>query len=196
MGAKRNACEAGFTLLETIVALAVFMIVLAIAITTINRLMLFAGVADKNMLVATEYQHAMLQMKNDLYCSSKSSKDKGAPKPADGELRFKICIGFDPEAERPTIYPDYKVCYWLDTSRNLLIRRFRDDNDVLLEDAPVHFPGPPEQVLCQYCTAASFTIPDPNIAMVVVKLTLSIGEEGTEGYAVYPLPEEDESFLY
>jgi hypothetical protein len=178
-----DTSETGFTLLETMVALAVFIIILAGAMSSINHLMVLAGTADRTMLVATENQRGSREMKNDLYCSTKYSQD-GAPRAVDGELRFQTVTGFD-YVEFVPKYSGYYVCYWLDTEKNLLVRRFRDlANEVLLEDAPAEYPGSKSQVICQYCTGVSFSV-NEDAGMVTITLINSIGQNGTIKYAEY-----------
>jgi len=102
---------------------------------------------------------------------------------AGDELRFRVVTGFDDEEGRST-FCGYLVCFWLDSDTNLLVRRFRDATENLLEDPPAEFPGALTQVISQYCTGVSYSI-NEDAGMVTITLTNSIGEQGDKDYAYY-----------
>jgi prepilin-type N-terminal cleavage/methylation domain-containing protein len=175
--------DSGFTLLETIVAMAVLMIVLGAAMSSITQMMISANTADRNLLVSTENQRAVREMKNDLYCSSRNCIGPYAPTIVGDELRFRVVTGFNKDESRSD-FSGYLVCYWHKTETNQLIRRFRDSNENLMDPAPAEFPGPPEQVICQYCSGVSFTI-NVDAGMITVTVTNSLGHQENPDYAIY-----------
>lgn len=183
MRQPRELADAGFTLLETMVAMAVFLIILGAAVTTTNRMIMMAGTSDKNMLVAAENQRAVREVKNDVYCSSRNCVKHYAPEIVDNELRFRVVTGFDDEDDRAS-YSGYQVCFMLDTAKNALVRRFLDSNGDEMAQAPAEFPGPSRQVVSLYCTDVSFSL-NVDAGMVTITLTNSIGEETSTDYAEY-----------
>jgi hypothetical protein len=163
------------------VALAVFMIIFGAAMSGTSRLMSFAEATDINMLVTTENQRAIREMKMDIYCSSKNTVGPFAPAAVGNELRFRVVTGFDQSTGLST-YSGYQVCYWQDPDRSLLVRFFRDANNNKLTDPPVEYPAGAEQVICQYCTGFNFGV-EPNCGMVTVILTNSIGNPTSPEFA-------------
>ena len=179
----------GFTLIETMISLAVLMIVMGSAIEVVARIMMASRVADTHMLISTENQRAMREMKNDLTCSSKNTVGPYAPVIVGDELRFRVVTDFDAD-EGCSVFSGYQLCFWLDTSSNLLFRRFRDATGTILDEAPAEFPGAAAQVIGQYVTGVSYSI-NADAGMVTITLTTSMGEvtdndDYTQQFSVIP----------
>jgi len=173
----------GFTLIETMVALAVLLIVMGTIITCVTNIMAFGRSADNNMLVITENQHGIRELKTDIYCSSRNTVGMYSPRLIDGELRMMVVTGFDKTVAFASLWSGYSVCYKHDSTNNMLVRLFRDAMGVQI-DAPAEYPGSREQVVSNYCTSVSYTV-EPNVGMVTVTLINAIGSDpNSKEYAV------------
>jgi len=179
--------QKGFTLIETAISLAVFLIILATAFTSITNMLTLSTASDWDMLVVTENQRGLRSIKYDLYSSSCNPHDSYHPRIVDGELRFCVVTGFNTITEKPiySYWDNFQVCYWYDEENHLLVRRFRDNTGQLLDEAPAQYPGPAAQTVSAYCTG--FEFPEPiNVnagCLVTIKLTNSIGKEEDPRYA-------------
>ena len=167
----------GFTLVETLVAMAVLLIVMGTAITCVTNLMAYGRGADNNMIVITENQRGVQELKTDLYCSSRNTVSMYSPRFTDGELRMMVVTGFDKSVAYEALWSGYSVCYKHDSDKNQLIRLFRDAAGLQI-DAPAEYPGKREQVISNYCTSVTYTI-EPNAGMVTITLTNAIGSDPT-----------------
>jgi len=173
----------GFTLVETMVAMAVLLIVMGTAFTAVTNLMAFARSADNDMLVTSENQRGLRELKTDLYCSSRNTAGIYSPQVVDGELRFQVVTGFDGQVAYEPLWSGYLVCYKHDSEKNMLVRLFRDAAGVQI-DAPAYYPGKREQVVSLYCTSISYTI-EPFAGMVTVTLVNAIGSDpNSKEYAI------------
>ncbi len=173
----------GFTLIETVVAMAVLLIVMGTAFTCVTNLMASARTADNDMLVTAENQRGMNELKIDLCASSRNTAGIRSAQVVDEELRFQVVTGFDDQVAYCPIWSGYLVCYKHDSSKNMLVRLFRDAAGVQI-DAPVDYPGEREQTVSLYCTSVSYTI-EPDAGMVTIALTNAIGSDpNSDDYSI------------
>lgn len=199
MRVHKEPDQAGFTLLEAIVATAIFVIIVGIAFASMNHLMTATRASDNIMLVNSENQRGIRELKNDLLSSTKNYNRLGVPVyPVDGELRFAVAVGFNNQTAK-TIFsldlaPDnptpFLVCYWLNQGRNMLCRRFRDPTtfDLIPKSDLYNSPawsalyGGSPAVVSTYCT--DFQAPVTPLAILVnVTLKNELGNPGSKDYA-------------
>jgi hypothetical protein len=158
--------------------MAVLLIVMGTAFACVTNLMAFAASADNDMLVVSENQRGIRELKTDLYCSSRNQAGQYAPRFMDGELRLMVVTGFDDQVAFSPMWSGYVVCYKHNSSKKMLVRLFRDALGTQI-DAPADFPGPREQTVSNYCTSVSYAI-EPNAGMVTVTLTNAIGSDPSD----------------
>lgn len=187
-----RTAAAGFSLLEVIVAMALMMVIFGVALASTTRLLQFAELADRDMLVATENQRAMNELRNDINCSSRNCIGQYGPEVVGGELRFRVCTGFDDDSGTST-YSDYQVCYYHDAQRSTLVRRFYnadadpseiDENGYLLNGVPEFPLSGRSFVVSRHCTSVSFQL-NVDAGMVTITITNSIGDPGSDTYTEY-----------
>ena len=198
MRIRPNAAkDSGFSLIEVMVAMTIMLIIVGVAFTSVTRLMQFSEIADREMLVSTENQRGMIEIRNGLNCSSRNCVGQYGPEVVGGELRFRVCNGFDDDTASASFgsstYSDYQVCYYHNADNNTLVRRFYNaDADLLTIDANGYLLNPPPEypmsasshVISHYCTDASFDI-NVDAGMVTITLTNSIGAVGSIKYTIY-----------
>lgn len=140
MRGDKISSRGGFTLIEVIVVMLILVFIMAIAFASLQHLFVAARAADRHMLVYTENQRGIMEMKKDIQCSTKNPEDNTRrPRVTyvveDGvgadELHFAVAVGFSRDddttifSNSSQVTPPYLVCFRWDEERQMLKRLFR-----------------------------------------------------------------------
>ncbi len=163
----------GFTIIEAMISMTVLVLLTAFVLGSISNTYMATTMADNAMLVTTQESRALGIIREDLLQTSRNFPPSGnyGPfldpdpwQPGISELRFRKINGFS--AGHAT-YENQYTCYYLDTTNNILWRRYRDLSGTLLTD-------PPAEVIGLYVTTFTPVI-DANAKTVTITLTNSKG---------------------
>ncbi len=121
-----NDC-AGFSIIESVVSLAILFILVGIVLGSIANTYRATAVSDNTMIVNTESSRVLTTIREDLLQTSSNFAGQYAPFIHGGtsELRFRRLNGFSASTGRATYENEY-ICYNLDTTLHHLYRRRRD----------------------------------------------------------------------
>lgn len=161
----------GFTVIEVVIASVIIMILTGVILGALTNIFRATVLSDNTMLTSTQNARAISAMREDLIQTSRNFARPYAPQIVVDELRFRKLSGFDTGTRTPT-YENRYTCYWLDTSKDVLYRRFRDlAGDMLANPAP--------EAIGNFVTEFTPAI-DTDLQRVTITLTTSKGEAARE----------------
>jgi Tfp pilus assembly protein PilE len=157
----------GFTVVEVVIAVVILMLMTGIVLGSITNIYRATELSDNTMLTSSQNSRAIAVMKEDLLQSSRNFSRPYAPQVVGDELRFRRLSGFSMTTEHST-YENFYTCYYLDTSRDILYRRYRNLAGDLLSD-------PKPRAIGNFVTAFTPVI-DTDLQTVTITLTTSKGD--------------------
>jgi type II secretory pathway pseudopilin PulG len=175
----KNNCN-GFTLIETAISFTILLLLTGVIMGSITNIYKATAQADNTMLVSAQNSRAVGAMREDLLQTSRNLPPSGNygpfldPDPwqsGTSELRFRRINGFNTSTGRAT-YENQYTCYWLDTTKDTLYRRYRDLSGTLLTT-------PPAKAIGTHVTVFTPEI-DADAQTVTITLTTSRGSTERE----------------
>ena len=166
-----NANCKGFTAVEVVLAAVIIMILTGVILGSLTNVFRATALSDNDMLTNTQIARAISAMKEDLIQTSRNFSRPYAPQIVANELRFRKVSGFDTGTKTST-YENRYTCYWLDTSKNVLFRQFRDLGGSLLAN-------PAPESVGNFVTVFTPVI-DTDMQTVTITLTTSKGDPTRE----------------
>ncbi len=161
--------ERGFTVVEVAVSVAIMAIITGIILGTITYFYRAAALADNTMMVSARSSQALAHMREDLLQTSRNFAGNYAPfiDTDSTELRFRKIESFSAQTGRAT-YENFYTCYYLDTSKDVLYKRYRDLSGTLLSNPAPH---------ALASTITAFTpVLDTEARTVTITLTTTTGD--------------------
>jgi type II secretory pathway pseudopilin PulG len=166
-----NANCRGFTAVEVVVAAVIIMILTGVILGSLSSVFRATALSDNTMLTSTQNARAISAMREDLIQTSRNFSRPYAPQVVSGELRFRKISGFNQGTKTPS-YENRYTCFYLDTSKDVLYRRYRNLAGDLLSD-------PKPEAVGNFVTEFTPAI-DTDLQTVTITLTTSKGKAAHE----------------
>jgi len=159
----------GFTILEVSIATAILLVITGTILGAITYAYRATAMADNTMIASSANARAVAAMREDLIQTSRNFAGNYAPfiDTDSTELRFRRIDSFSASTGRAS-YESFYTCYFLDTSKSILYRRYRDLSGTLLTT-------PLSLALAPHVTVFTPAI-DTDAKTVTITLTTSRGE--------------------
>ncbi len=157
----------GFTVIEIVVATSIVVIMTGVILGSLTNMFRATTLSDNTMLTNTQNARAIGAMREDLMQTSRNFARPYAPQIVGSELRFRMLSGFNITTKTPT-YDNFYTCHYLDTTRHVLYRRYRDLSGNLLST-------PAPEPIGNFVTEFTPSI-DTDTQNVTITLTTSKGE--------------------
>jgi len=159
----------GFTIIEAVISLTILLLIAGVIMGSITNIYRSTNLSDNTMLVSSQNARAMSEIREDLLQTSRNFQGIYAPflDAGTSELRFRRISGFNATSGAATFENQY-ACYWLDTSTDILYRRFRNLGGTLLSN-------PAPEPIGAYVTAFNPSV-DTDACTVTISVTTSRGK--------------------